>query len=529
MSYGGLVRRVTELEAANDSTAIIDIRIDLEKFEFILGEVHYKPGPTALKFHQCKSLVKGMMGPYGSGKTVAVAVAEAIFQTAKMPECKDGVRRYRKTLVRNTYPDLKNTTWRTWMSWLSELGCVNTNQQPPMTYTARFRDAHGLMELEAIFLSLDSETDIRKLKSLETTSIFFNEISEIQQFFLDHGMGRIGRYPSRKDLTSNYKSQVEFDTNPPDDDSWFYHLFEEAKDPAFSLFKQPPGLIKSDAGQWVDNPGAENMARNGFGLADDYYLNFAKGKTDEFIKVFIGGMYGSVQSGIPVYHEYNDNIHCNDKVAYIAELPIRLAFDFGSTPCVLISQKTMNGHWNILDEIVTKRSGLKQMIESQLKPLLLDKYSLENVAPISGDPAGNAGQDTDLASCFDIIKGCGFTVATFTGNSGKSNMGARTNSITARIESVKNDLNTLIDGVPKLRLHPNCKTLRKAFSGGYQMVRVTDGSSGYFKSEPKKNFFSHISDATQYESMSQQIVIDTSEQEARKTALDYAAKNYNKR
>lgn len=57
-----------------------------------------------------------ILGPFGSGKSVACC-AEIFRRAREQAPSHDGVRRTRWAIVRNTYPDLKNTTVKTWRDW----------------------------------------------------------------------------------------------------------------------------------------------------------------------------------------------------------------------------------------------------------------------------------------------------------------------------------------------------------------------------------------------------------------------------
>lgn len=451
-------------------------------------ELVYRPNPTLLELHkENKALWKHVMGPYGSGKSVGT-IADALFRARKMPLNKLGVRQYKALVTRSTYPNLKNTTWQTWLAWFGELGQVTKNEQPPMTFKSVFNDGDGLIEFSAVFLSLERDDDIDKLKSLEVTDIIANEISEMNPVFFDHFMGRANRFPRRIDLVSgNYQGIIISDTNPPDDDSVLYSMFEIDKPEEYKIFKQPAGLIKNERGEWVDNCAAENMERNGFGLSNNYYINLAAGKSDEFIKVFCCGEYGIISSGKPVYTEYNDDLHSAEHLNYIPSLPLNFCWDYGLTPCCAVFQVGANGYINVIAEFVSNSIGLKNFLKT-IKPQLNIMFENYQIGISVGDPAGTTRAQSDESTCMQILNESGFKTTP-----------AYTNAIMQRVESVKQALSTIVDGGrPQLMISRNCKTLRKGFSGHYQMERVRNENKEQYKYEPKKNFYSHIHDALQY-------------------------------
>ncbi|SPU49852.1 Uncharacterised protein [Bordetella trematum] len=76
-------------------------------------------------------------------------------------------------------------------------------------------------------------------------------------------------------------------------------------------------------------------------------------------------------------------------------------------------------------------------------------------------------------------------------------MPAPTNDPILRLGAVDSALTRIVDGEPGLLVHPDCKTLRKALSGGYCYRRMAV-SGERFADKPVKNEYSHVADAAQY-------------------------------
>ena len=202
----------------------------------------YIPNPTGKLFHADNTFVQLIMGPYGSGKSTW-ALTEIVQRACAVPVWHAGRRRSRWGIVRNTSGELSSTTLASWLSWFEELGDVRKRQKPIMTYEHSFNDGHGIVELELLFIALDRPEDVRKIKSLELTGCYINELSEVPQAALAHMKGRVNRYPSKAFCHEPYWSGIIADTNPPEDDHWIYKDFEQNKYDHHILFKQPPGLI----------------------------------------------------------------------------------------------------------------------------------------------------------------------------------------------------------------------------------------------------------------------------------------------
>lgn len=478
-------RRVDRAYAKHITPPQQHIFIDNENHSFYLYDedgkaIQYKPTVTGSEFHACDDLVRGIIGPYGSGKTTAM-LSEIVFRSCAMPIV--GNKRYsRWAIIRNTYAELESTTYVSWCSWFGNLGSVHRNKKPLLTMRHHFNDDKGEVELEVIFIALDSESDVRKLKSLEVCGIYINEASEIPYAVFEHTTGRVGRYMMNQ--LGHYWKGVLIDTNPPNSKHWIPRIFEADKVESHTLFHQPPGLIEVGENEWAANPAADNFER----LGEYYYRNLALGKTREFINVYCLGKYGSVISGKAVYHEYNDDLHSADTIAFDKELPVYIGMDFGLTPCAIFMQVTPFGTINIIHELVSERLGITQFIDTMLSPFISQNLYDAEIGAIIGDPAGEKKNENDLTSCFDILHAAHYRI-----------QGCTTNLITPRLEAVRNCLNTLVDGKPKFQIsRKNCPVAREGFLGGYEYKKLKVLGAEVYDSKPNKNFYSHIQDAIQY-------------------------------
>ena len=477
-------RRVSRLHELSSSKNRQDVIINHADKTFQLidedGEsLSYIPTKTALQFHNCDDKVRGMMGPYGSGKTTAM-IADILFRATSV-KAEGGKRFSRWAVIRNTYAELQTTTYVSWMAWFSLLGTVKRNKHPIITVNHIFNDGNGEVELELIFLPLDNESAIRKLKSLEVTGIYINETSEILQSVFEHALARIGRYRMNLKDSSNNWNGVIFDTNPPSEKHWIYKRFEVSCPEGWHLFKQPPGLLSDEEGNWRYNPDADNIER----LKENYYMDMIH-NTQEYINVFCLGNYGTVKSGKNVYPEYNDDIHSVDNIPIDVSQEVYIGIDFGLTPAAVFLQKRGNGCYDVVHEIVTEQLGIEQFIDTLFSQFLSSHPGLR-ICAIIGDPSGNKRVDTDMRSCFDIFHKRGYMI-----------QGAKSNFLTPRLEAVRKLLNGLVDGTPRLRVSKKCPTLREGFLGEYRYKRLRVGQEIAYDESPEKNSHSHIHDALQY-------------------------------
>jgi hypothetical protein len=457
------------------------------------------PGPVADSFCADRSFISALMGPVGSGKSTAAIMKMMAFAMQQTPH--ERVRYTRFTCIRNTYPELRSTTIKTFQEWFPE-EVAPINWASPITAKLDFwLPDKTRVKTEFWFMALDRPEDVSKLRSLETTGIWLNEASEIAGDTFRKSTERVGRYPPKNKVEADWAGVI-LDTNPPDTDHWWYQTFEEPnlEDIAMAqakllehgvmkvgqeyqkLFKQPGGLIKVN-GQWVENQAAENVKnlRGGHG----YYWQQFPNKTEEWRKVFLGGEYGQIMTGKPVYSEYNDGLHCKEVKAYPG-LPLLVGFDYGLTPACVVGQITPRGQLRVLADLLGDDMGIRQFARDAVKPFLAMNFPGYKIQA-TGDPAGNRRADSDEKTCFMELAEAGIPA-----------MPAITNEFLARREAVAGYLTKLIDGEPGLAVSPNAKLVRKGFNGGYHYKRVQVTGTERYRDVPEKNDYSHPHDALQY-------------------------------
>lgn len=430
----------------------------------------YIAAPVISRFMLSDARIRLIKGPFGSGKSTA-CVMEILRRAMAQEPGPDGIRRTRFAAVRNTYPELRDTTKKTFEEWVP--AGIREWYDTENTYILKFNDVH----CEVLFRALDRPEDVKKLLSLDLTGAWVNEAREIAKPIVDGLDGRVGRYPTIRSGGPTWLGVV-MDTNPPDNDHWIYKLFEEdvLEDPRiaakYQIFHQPSGL----------SPEAENIQW----LPKGYYENLAIGKDPDWVKVFVHGQYGFVREGKPVFPEYHDEIHTLSEAPRWLGGTIMLGMDFGLTPAIIALQKLPNGQWQALEEFISDDMGatrFSQFVVTELKKLFPDAEYRG-----WGDPAGAQRAQTDEDTPFAVVNAAGLPIDP-----------ARTNDFILRREAVANALTRLtITGKPALVISPRCRVLRKALVGGYCFKRIAVSGTARYRDVPDKNHFSHISDALQY-------------------------------
>lgn len=453
--------------------------------------VDYRAEPTARRFHHSPAIVRGLRGPFGSGKSVA-CVQEIVREALSAPAGTDGVRRSRWAVVRNSYPELKSTTIKTWQDWYPE-------DLAPMRWTSPIECKLELpledgtkLYLEILFLALDLPKDVRRLLSLELTGIWFNEAREIGYDLIESGTARVGRYPAKRMLPEGVvqRSPIIMDTNPPDDDHWWYWLFEDEQPRGYEQFVQPPAVLgNGEEDPYRINPDAENLRHQPKGA--DYWMDMIPGKTREWIKVHLQNEYGTTTSGKAVHPEFNEHVHVAKKdMQPMNGVPLLIGMDMGLTPAVVIGQRTPQGQLRYLDELCAdeRGTGIRQFVRDVVMPHLRVYYGGPSKTILWGDPAGVERAQTDAETVFDVLREFFPDVRA-----------APSNRLQPRREALADYLTRMVGGEPALMLSTKCRNLRKALAGKYAYERLQIASvEERYRVQPAKNWYSHVAEASEY-------------------------------
>ena len=449
--------------------------------------------PTIQRFMDSDAFIRGLMGPFGSGKSSACTI-EVGQRGVAMPPMADGVRRSRYAVIRNTNKELEDTTERTFMGWFpwQQFGDWTPSKH---NYTIRALRADGDdrgAEIEVLFRALDRPDQIKDLLSLDLTGAWINEAREIDWPIVEALQARLGRYPPMNEMRQPYWFGMWMDTNAPDAESRWYKFFEEddLRESVAELAELIPGLTVDTYRQIFKQPsGRGKSAENLENLQLGYYQRLAIGKTDEWVKVYIDGEYGFVVEGKVVWSNYVDAIHCPaDQRLWpkpVHGLPIWRSWDFGLTPAAVYGQITPRGQWIVFDEMVADSMGVDRFSDVVLDHSARE-YSGFEFRDV-GDPAGMQRAQSDEKTCFQILHAKGILIE------------PAIQTLQIRLESVRRPLQMMIDGGrPQFQLHPRCKWLRRAMMGGYHFRRLRVSGERYSE-QPEKNSYSHVADALGYQ------------------------------
>lgn len=451
-----------------------------------MTQLLFEPVPSVAPFFVGDKLMNFIVGPVGSTKTTG-GLMKIVWEASQVAKSRDGLRRSRYAVVRNTRQMLLDSTIPDFLKWCQD-GVAGTFQKTELRFLLKFGDVHS----EILFRGLDDSNDVRRLLSLQLTGAFIDEFRELSPDVFNALTGRIGRYPDG--LLVPHRPEWGLDskgnpiqgcvndkghsmkrlwgsTNPPDADTFWHTLLEDP--PATAQVTIQPGGLTQEA-DWIHL------------LPENYYEDLVQGKSQEWIDVYVNGRWGVSLAGKPVFRSFNLAQHVADApLRYLKtpSMPLILGMDFGLNPSAVIGQIDMFGRLLVLDALTADGMGLTRFIQTVLKPTLARKYP-GMPTTIIGDPAGVNRSQTDEKSCFDILR-----------QEGLRAIPARTNNIVARIAAVDTFLMRTVDSKSGVLIDPEARPLIRALRGEY---RYKLKKNNELEDTPEKNDASHIADAFQY-------------------------------
>jgi len=429
--------------------------------------INYTPAPTVADFIKSESFYNFVIGPVGSSKTTGILFKILYHAMRQEPSPKDGIRRTRWVVVRNTMPQLRDTTINSFMMWFKP-GQAGSWKSSSNTFVFKFDD----IEAEVMFRPLDTPEDVRRVLSLEVTGAILDEFVEIPQEIVEALSGRCGRYPATIDGGVTWWGMWGA-SNPGNEDDWWFDWLYDDPPPNLAYFEQPGGF--SDDAENLDNlPGGR-----------DYYTNLAEGKSAEWINQFIHVKWGFSLRGTPVYKAYRSALHlASETIKYNPHRPVVIGFDAGLTPSAILGQQDSHGRVLVLGELVSDNMGARRFCKEKLIPYLNQRCPDATIEVVC-DPAATQRSQTDERTVKMILEE----------ELGVKVRPAPTNALAARTGAVEDFLTRLTDAGPAYMLDPSCKKLSRGFTSGYHYAINNKGRKA---DSPEKNEYSHPHDANQY-------------------------------
>ena len=444
-----------------------------------MATIQYTPPPTVKEFikHHRKGelFFDWIVGPVGSGKTTGIFFKLCYMASLQEKSPIDGIRRSRCVIVRNTAPQLNDTTIKSFNYWFKD-GVAGKWKATTKDFILRFGD----VECEVLFRPLDSPDDVDRVLSLEVTFAILDEFVQIPREIVEALSARCGRYPPEiEGGATNWGMWGA--SNPGMESDWWYafledhELLKDGEDPAnWEYFKQPSGLSE-DPENLANLPGK-----------DTYYTNLIKGKTQHWIKQYVEVQWGYSIAGTPVFPLFNPELHVSKRPLKASPYwPLLVGYDPGlSGSGVVIGQYDESaGRIVILKDFALKDYATDRMIIEKLKPWLFRHYPDHEILVIPDPSSSNRSQGKQGDSVLKELRRH-FAVKEDTDN-----------TLESRLAPAAYYMSRLTGEGPALILDPGCLDLKRALVSGYRYDVAKNGTKA---ENPAKNNHSHIADAFTY-------------------------------
>lgn len=440
------------------------------------------PGPVAAAFMRSSAKVPLINGPIGSGKTGAALLKGVKLAGYQRPSTLDGVRKFKYTVVRDTYRQLWKTTIPSWWAWMpKKLGHWSGAKDGPAIHELNLPQPDGTMlEYVVEFIAIGEHSAESIMRGYEPTAFLLEEMDLLAEDAYTFAVGRAGRFPPMREGGPTWHGVVGT-YNAPELDTWLHEMVLDPPE-GVEVFEQPGAR----------SPNAENLHN----LPPDYYktqIELNKSKPN-YIKRFIDNEAGYSSAGKPVYPNFSDARHvAKDELEFLPGLQLELGLDAALHPAAIFFQQLPNGQKRIIDELVPGRCGVTNFSRQVVDKIKREypKAIWKNIIGHCDPSAADGGEGEDVCWLDAFRKKTGLTVRP-----------AFSNALGARIDPIQESLLRNINSTePEFLISPKCKILRKGFNGGYRYAKIT-GSNSRFSDIPEKNDYSHPHDGLQYVVMS---------------------------
>ena len=438
-----------------------------------MANIKYAPPPTIEAFIQ--DYLPGelfstyILGAVGSGKTTGLFFKLVYMAGLQAKSPIDGMRRSRCVIVRNTMPQLRDTTITSWNYWFKDpqAGVWKASENK---FILRFND----VECEVLFRPLDTADDVARVLSLEVTFAILDEFVQIDKAIVDALSARCGRYPPAIDGGATNWGMWGA-SNPGNEDNWWHDKLEENLPESWAYYKQPSGF----------DPNAENLEN--LPGKENYYTSLAAGKSEHWIKQFIEVCWGFSMDGTPVLKTFQGTIHvAKHPLRYDPYLPLVAGLDPGLAGSALIFGQMDNaGRLSVLSELTQAGYGIDRLCAEVLKPHLRLKYPNLREFFVAPDPAAVGRSNGDERSVLDALRK----------NKVPFKFADMNNSLSSRMQAIEYFSSRLTPAGPALIIDPACRVLIRALQTGWRYRIKRDEEQTL---EPEKNKWSHPADGFGY-------------------------------
>lgn len=490
----------------------------------MLDVKHWQPpGPIGSAFIKHRGPIDVIMGPGGSGKTVASCMKGPMHAAEYMPVCKDGWVRVKTLCVRETYRSFARTALESWYNLFPEKHPWTVSheggQDRPVVHTLQWQAKRGA-DIVNIEFTLETgaigDNDLETFaKGYEISCAWGNEYDLLPENTLPVFFQRCGRFPPKELIADSELERVSKDgrsmmramglevsdnepvlprivwgdLNPPDVDHPAYLTpFGEASKPGtivsgntagWTGFWQPGGL----------SPNAENRIGK---PRSSYQLEEQTSKDKNLVRRMVHSLPAYAKDGRPVYEDYFDQTRhvADEPIVPVPGWGLTIGIDGGGSPAATIGQPTTFGGDRLLAEVVADPGTGPTRFALMIVSVLAQQFPGLPVIGAWGDPSAWYGADkqTDEFHWMNtFMQAAGFVVQP-----------APSNEPAIRQEAVKHMLGMSIDGArPGYLIDPRCKKMIGGYSAHYKLSKK-NSSNETDKLAVVKNDYSHPHDAEQY-------------------------------
>lgn len=350
----------------------------------------------------------------------------------------------RHAVIRKTFNSLKRSVWNDTLVKVLLLAFPEIKVTFNRTdYILGFPNGS-----EIYFIGLDNPSSAEKILGLEVSTLFFNEISELDFSSVQLAITRLAE---KNDLIK----RCWYDMNPNAKNSWAYYLFIKGLNPS----DNEPLPNPDDYGYFKINPidNTENI--------DENYLKLLESMPEKERQRFLHGEFAETGNGA-AYYAFDREINVDKVSDLFKQGTVLCGMDFNVQPMTAVLCSYINKVFYIHDEVFLENSDTFKM-SSELRKR---GYRGTRIYP---DSTG-ANRKTSGKSDHNILKEDGFIVVE-----------TRNPFVTDRV----NNVNRLLrDG--RIVIDPKCKKLIN------DLEKVTWKNDDLDQKTDK--MLTHISDALGY-------------------------------
>lgn len=480
------------------------------------------PGPIADAFMRSRAFIVVIIGPVGSGKTMAMlqkGVRNGALQGARIDERGIRRRKARFGVIRESYPSLDANTLPSWFNVTpKEYG--HFSGKAPYRHTfqrilRRDRDQKpsDILDMEVEFRAIGDQSVEQATRGWELNSVGVDEGDLQPEDLVPFLSGRVGRF-ANLDSKLVVDPQILISSNAPFIDNWLYRMAVEKDFGAIADLASPELLAALEGRPLIEcfiqpgglEPGAENLhnLRGGRG----YYLlqQAANTHRPDYVDRMIHNKFVPIRHGMAVHPQFDYAEHvAKETIAWDPRRKLVVGIDQGLFAAAALTQRTSMGELRTLGEVVAFQDGGKSLMK--IGPSAFGKMVRAKIVErcpgiepdqlrIVCDPAAFAASDRsdsehDWVLAFQKVVG-------FKVHKAKSNREALRLEAQRRAMSERGGY--LID--------PSCKHLIRGHLGGYH-YRDADMKGGETRGhlEIADTIHTHVEDAEQYAAIEGEHVI----------------------